>query len=303
MEAAAKTEDERTMLQQDFVRFSALHVASGDVDPLYGVLKHLIQDRDPEGQTEDALTYVAFYSLPSAMRWRARVSGQSPEQWAEPDAYLPTGIERRSLRGGKNMLRHLRDVERLREEHGGLRRWLMRDFQGDPKRDWITLQETTREAWGNGRWAAYKTAEICQKVLGYPVEPSDMGNAGSTGPRRGLELLFGPSTSVMQLDLWGSQLHRRLRGFGVHLDLAEVETCLCDFHSMYQGHYYVGHDIDQMQEQIVAAKLPPEDEVMLWEARAAVLRPEYLGELNGWTGVDKERARQYRDSGEIVSRG
>lgn len=295
-------------LLRDFFTFSRLHVESGDVDPLYPVLRHLIKDEEPEAQVWRTLVYVAFYNLPSALLWQERIGDTHfAGQWNATDAYLPTGVERRSLRGGVNMLRHLQDLARLARLHGGFRNWLTWNFTGDSGADWAQLQRNVAEAWGNGRWAAYKTAEVCQKVLGFPVEPADMGNAGSTGPRKGLELLFGPSQSVGELDAWGGWLHSQLAGNeGVNLDLAEVETCLCDFHSMWHGHYYVGHDIDQLQADTIKAfgngMKDVELEVAIWEARAATLRPEYLGELNGWAGVDKERGAAYRDSGRILAR-
>ena len=36
--------------------------------------------------------------------------------------------------------------------------------------------------------------------------------------------------------------------------IEQVETILCDFHALAEGRYYVGHDIDQMQEQLDRAR-------------------------------------------------
>lgn len=312
-------------LLDDFFAFSRLHMESGDVDPLYPVLKHVLASEPNEDQRAwQALTYVAFYNLPSALRWLrepALVAGPSaglfpgmqrmPRDWDPSRAYLPTGVERRSLRGGVNMVRHLQSVQELAAQHGGYRGWLTHRFEGNPATDWFRLQEAARQAWGNGRWAAYKTAEVAQKVLGLPVEPADMGNAGSTGPRKGLELLFGTSASVAELDAWGNKLMEvGTHSWGILWDLAEVETCLCDFHSMVRGHYYVGHDIDQLQGDVEKAVGEREQASMLaldlmlevYEARASTLRVEYLGEQGGWVGVDKERAGAYKDRGLILAR-
>jgi hypothetical protein len=77
---------------------------------------------------------------------------------------------------------------------------------------------------------------------------------------------------------------------------------LCDFNSTRKGHYYVGHDIDQMLAQIKAAGLSPDDERLLLDIRREVFPADYLGELNGWDGVDKDRRKVYQRTGVIVWR-
>src|SRR5260221_8035979 len=70
---------------------------------------------------------------------------------------------------------------------------------------------------------------------------------------------------------------------------------LCEFHSMAEGRYYPGHDIDLLQEQMLAAQLPAETMHELWAFRRKTFDTPYLGEYMGWSGVDKARNRFYRD--------
>ncbi len=40
----------------------------------------------------------------------------------------------------------------------------------------------------------------------------------------------------------------------------------------------------------------------VWDARAAVLPREYLGEFMGWKGVDHYRSSHYARTGEVIGR-
>lgn len=299
----------REDLIDDFMEFSRLHLESNDIDPLYPVLEHVARDIEPAERIAFTLVYVAFYNLPSAFFWWHR--GQHTVGEARlAAARAPTGTERRALRGGHNMLRHLAALDALAERHGSFEAWLKHRFTGDPAKDWKVLQQTLQEAWGNGRWASYKTAELLLRNHGFPVEPSDMGNEGSTGPRKGLELLYGKQEgpgAVERLDAFGAHLHDLMKGRGLALDLAQVETCVCDFYSATQGRYYIGHDIDGLQEQIEGHPLlADEEKARLMHARSEVLDPAYLGERQwwgGWHGVDKERNKEYARTKRILWRG
>lgn len=287
------------------IRFAELHVASEDIDPMYPVLRHLQRRMDREDALWHSLLYVAFYNVASSQQAYGRYP--SPAQVEGDLARLPTGTERRNLRGGGPLTRHTGVLAELASAHGGAYAWLTHQLVGDPRADWTNVQGTIRQAWGNGRWAAYKTAEVLMKVNGFRLEATDMGNAFSTGPRRGLELFFGRVDGnsywpVAKLDAQGEVLRELLRDHGIELGIEQLETVLCDFHSMHEGRYYVGNDIDLMQGQLEAAELAGADLTAVWLARAAALPNRYLGELRGWSGVDKARATRYLVSGEVVGR-
>jgi len=182
----------------------------------------------------------------------------------------------------------------------------------DPQESWRRLQRLLRQPYGNGRWAAYKTGEILMKVNGYRLEPTDMGNDFSTGPRQGLALFFdvvkgnGPD-ALRELDKQGELLRLTLAyDYGIVLPIEELETALCDFHALTDGRYYVGHDIDSMQEQIqnAAADFRKGGELVeeIWMAREKALPRAYLGEFTGRNGVDRRRLSAYSHTGEILCR-
>lgn len=311
---------------RDFAKFGRHLMESEDIDPLYPVLRHLQQDMDEEQALWHSFLYVAWYNLPSATaafaRYptpRAGVVDLANEGW-------PTGVERRNHRGVSFALaRHLQSY--LAATKRGQARWYregvgthqVTDTQallaGLPKDrfsnqwNWHIVNERLQMLYGNGRWAAYKHCEVLRRVNGMPLEAPDMGHQFSSGPRQGLATLYGDlegqtSAVIAELDRRGLDLQKRLVRRGLVVDIEELETILCNWKSLLKGKYYVGHDIDELQEQIMVANqrglLSDFYTALLFEARAESLPAEYLGEMNGWVGVQKERMVAYRDHGRIL---
>lgn len=293
-----------TSLFQNLLFFSRAQLASFDVDPLYPVLRYLHRGMDHEQALWHSILYVGYYNLASATA--AFLTTPLPKHLSERVARYPTGVERRGFRGGA-ITQHISSLLEWRKVYGGLDAFLREGFGPRPRSNWLILQENLQRVWGNGRWAAYKTGEILQKVHDFPVEPTDMGHAFSSGPRHGLALFYGEvsgntTETISRLDRQGDALLADLRDQGVVMGIEQLETMLCDFHALVQGRYYVGHDIDQFQAQLLASPLPQTSLEPLWDARRNVLPHAYLGELNGWQGVDHARKRIYKQTGRIVTR-
>lgn len=287
-------------LVDDMARFAQWHRASGDIDPAYPVLKHLQRGLDGEAAIWHSLTYVAFYNLASAQT----AFTPDPQRITGEAALLPTGTERRSLRGGTNLTRHVDSLLREATKHGSLTRWLTHRFNGDSRGNWDALRATLGTVWGNGRWATFKTAEVLGTVNGFDVTATDMGNDGSTGPKAGLEMLYGPTPgnsreAVALLDEQGLRAQRALARRNVVMPLEQVETVLCDFHTLAGGRYYVGHDLDAMLEAVNQPWVSERVRRQILEAREASFDRRFLGEFNGWTGVRKDLRRLYRDQGQL----
>ena len=279
----------------DLATFARWQVASGDMDPVYPVLGALA-DRwglDPAQRVRAVLLYVAYYDLPSAVcAWHA-----GNGTWDLPHYALsfPCGTERRGHRDPRKLAAHLAALPAAEEALGA-------PLDNDPRAAWVQVQGRLREVWGNGRWAAYKTGEMLATVCGGPLAPTDAGHEFSTGPRHGLELLDpraripgnGPAV-VATLNALTDELVAELG-----LPVEQVETVLCDFHSLARGRYYVGHDIDLMWGQIRAhPELTPAEEAELRDARLRAFHPFWLGEVGGWGGVRPALRPLYRDQGAV----
>lgn len=121
------------------------------------------------------------------------------------------------------------------------------------------------------------------------------------------------------------QLIATLTDRGFQATPATCKTTLVQFRQMFKGRYYPGHDID-----LAAARLKAADDILLgwdtlrpfdgsaaavrrghqlleaaWHARAIAFPLSYLGEREQPPRlcVDRERARLYRDTGTIATRG
>jgi len=280
--------------------FACRLIASEDIDPVYPVLRGLFA-LEPErfsgaaGQAgEEArlwllALYLAYYHVPSALAaFRCQ-----PVPGLPPGAHRwPRATERRGLRAAPALTSHLADYARRTAPRQ--QAWLTAGWEpgagastANYERFWLRAQEV----WGNGRWAAFKWAELLKKVLGYPLAAPDMRLKFCSGPRACLEHLYGcPGASTETLDGCGADCWRRLGFRGVPVeDWEALETVLCNYHSALAGRYYVGHDIDELQGQVDKARatglLTSEDADLLWRARAAALPPGYLGEQQGWRGL------------------
>lgn len=305
----------------DLLKFAKHLKRSEDIDPIYPVLRelHSMHGLSEEEALWHSFLYVAWYNLPvshavfalaseprSKLAYKGRIT-KFAKTW-------PTGIERRSNRGGK-VFQHIEAFCQV-TDHTSLAEWFRNGFIEAPtlaKREanWRMINERLQAVWGNGRWAAYKHCEVLRRVHDFPVEAPDMGHRFSSGPRKGLATLYGElegqgEAVIAVLDAQGRHLQERLYHMGLGLDVEELETVLCNWKSLLGGKYYVGHDIDEMQEQIeVASERGLLDDRLreeLYEARRRALPRHYLGEENGWEGVQKKRMISFRDRRKVVVR-
>lgn len=293
----------------DFVAFAGPHVATGDVDPVYPVLREFFRASGftAEQQVWRLLLYVTWYDLGSTVRaWRLAPDPRGL-LYAEVHGW-PTGVERRGHRGAGALeaLRHIGEALAYARAAGGFAAW-MREAAARGGRDgWRNVMTAFQRLHSAGPWAAYKFADLLAHVCGYPIEAHTVFGTGS-GPARALAWLAAeplpgvkePAAREATAETLLAECRRRGVGFS---GLDQLETSLCDFNSLRSGRYYVGHDIDQMQGQLHAIDDGRSPMPELFAARAAALPREYLGEAGGWDGVDKERCRAYADGGLIVLR-
>jgi hypothetical protein len=297
----------------DYLRWHHAQVQTGDIDPVYPVLRALADEWQltHEERLWLCVLHVVWYHPGSTLTAfdvapTLRELPATPEHLAHAGlTTLPTGTERRGHRATPPLVRHLLALPRVFD--GGIAPWVddtIAPYAGEPTLAWEALNNHLDAVPGNGRWAAYKLAEMWQKVADVPVQAANAGHKYSSGPRKGLADLYPRRVTLddqspyalARLDRLTDDLARQLG----ESDIALVETSLCDFHSLVSGHYYLGHDIDAMQEAWshprVARHIPPD----AWEARHAAFPHHLLGELRGWQGIRRDRTRAYRDSGELI---
>jgi hypothetical protein len=305
--------------EQAWIRFAGQMMETRDIDPIYPVLKAL-NERDASVAggnlfTEEdtlwrTLCYTALYHLGASevlwdATWEELAYEGSIDSALTEGLASKAGIERRGLRSHALLERHLASLLDKRERFGSFGSWLRTGHVGDPREDWRRTLVSLEAVAFNGRWASFKTCDILVETHGWPLEAPDAGHRFSSGPRHGLGQLFDDgimpwaqsedlpvhtdqsNEAIEQLDFLTSRVQRDLWAEGVPVKVAEVETLLCNWHALRHGHYYVGHDIDEMLERVLWV---PESHIRdrLLEARRAALPVQMLGEVQGWAGRRRE---------------
>ena len=292
-------------LWADYAQFHEAQTQSRDMDPAYPVLKWFADSLDRESGLWLTFLFVGYYHMGSALK--AFSLHPSPTVPGQDTLKLPIAQPRRSHRATLRFAQHLDSLCAKTEQHGGLGAWLdSATTSQDPLENWKTLNDELTTVRGNGRWAAYKTAEILMKSHQFNLAAPDMGNANSSGPRKGLGLFFpglpqgNSPAEIAQLDQLSQKVVDYLQGKTSQVSIETAETSLCDFYAMNKGRYYVGIDIDEMQEQLL--RVPSDLTHLAFKARYETLPHEYLGELNGWEGIDKSRKSVYSTTRQIALR-
>lgn len=280
----------------DFCKFANLHVTSGDVDPMYPVLRNVYEwDRlSPEIKLWRTLLYVTWYHVGTAeFMW----TGIPAPRLVHPDEVegLATGIERRGFRGNTKAANFINDALNLNLfGKKGLLGWL--EFKGPL--GWRYARQAFEGLRGAGPWASYKWADLLLNVVGVPILADEIGIGGggkTAGPIPGLAYVTGEPLNecIWDPNVWRTLFNQCLM-LGVPFQgVDQLETSLCDFNSLVKGRYYVGHDIDMQMEQLKGCHNK------FWEARARSFEPKWLGEIGGWNGVRKSLKTTYRDKGVI----
>lgn len=288
----------------DVAVFAAAMLDSRDLDPAYPVLRYLGEQAAP-GDEESRLwltyLYLTYYNLTSALVAHQACPHPTVDLPPVLDE-LPTGTERRGLRGGK-VRRHLHGY--LSATSGGPAAYWKRALRRiEPlERGW-ELAGLCEAIPGNGRWASYKWGDLMRYVHDWPVDADGIDAKNASGPVDGLAVITGwPAAELRRDPSRAEALARRLQdelsARDVTTRIDQVETLLCDYKSLAKGQYYVGHDIDLMQAH---TRAHPQAGPRVIQARRHALPRRYLGEENGWDGVDPARKRVYQATGRIVTR-
>jgi hypothetical protein len=283
-----------------FVEFSKRQLSSGDIDPMYPVLREVYAKEEVDLETAlwRTFLYVTWYNVGSAeLAWK-----RYPSPARLDTIRLPTGTERRAFRGNDLAQVHVNAMyEAVFRPHRSLSAWVRVCVGEGGERGWRSVRSSFQSIPYGGHWSSYKWADLLKNVHGYAITADDIGVGGggeSAGPIPGMVTLTGENWKRCARDVGlQKELLAETRKRGVAFSgLDQLETCLCDYNSLTHGRYYVGHDIDDQQTKLESSG----SSEVFWAARKAVFAPRYLGELSGWSGVRKDRKRAFVDRGELV---
>lgn len=304
----------------DFLKFSQIQYNCLDYDPFHPMIQHFTKNMSDEKGLWLSTLYMAYYNMGSA--YIAFKNTPVLTDLSKDMEKLPIGVQRRNLRAPGLMGKYFHLFNKQVKHFGSIRTLLTHNFTDDLEKNWLTLMDNLNSVWGNGRWSSYTLGELYHKANNIPVIPCDIMNDGSSGPRAGLQYVMGevPFTDkkdvLIKLDAKADELFDIMKGkiktkipylSKNHLDHAMMESELCDFNSLRKGRYYVGRDVDRMQERInkadsVCKELGIDRKPIkkLWKAREELFDHRYLGELNGWDGRTKYANHFYKKHGKIA---
>lgn len=255
-------------------QFGTSLLKSGDLDPVYLAVNGAIKDAATKRRL--CLAYLCFYSLGFAA-WCSEKKGvafwDAMKVAAENTKPCPQHISGRWPRAAER--RHFRGaqatdaVAELSFRYKKPEEFCEYVFAGLPT--FQTVSERTKEHRGFGDWVSFKTADLGERVLGYPVDFSNCELGIYKDPRQGAALaraqMLGETAAgsiarkAWEDDISDEQLretlayyikaYRKFKAPPLYdrpVNVQEIETCWCKGKSYSKGHYWVGKDIHEISE-------------------------------------------------------
>lgn len=246
-----KAKKERPLMEGHLsvLKFGKVMLETNDLDPIYVMLHASGMPKDQLKRW--ILAYVCYYNAGVAS-FCSEVSGD--KFWARlrkgHDDKWPRGAERRHFRGGTSdyVTSWLPKTYATPEE--------AIDFLVGKKSERKFSQVIARvKTWKYfGPWVAFKIADLIDRVLGYPVDFSDCRLDIYDTPKKGAELVIKLYNKDSDMNGVIDRLEKHFSAFKAPpfydrpVNVQEIETILCKFHSHTHGHYPVGKDTKEIAE-------------------------------------------------------
>lgn len=167
-----------------------------------------------------------------------------------------------------------------------------------------------------GRFSAYLYLETAAWLLDIPVINADMDWENGATATSGLMHIYGYDEAAEDYDktrkLKPPFTHEYMQKMVMPVlsairaangddNITKVETSLCAYRKLFKGTRYNGYYIDRMLEEIISMKGNyPEISQELLEIRCKIFPSKFLGEINGWQGIRKDKKHEYQRTGIIT---
>ncbi len=233
-------------------------IRTGDLDPIYIALNAM---RLPVVERNRwLLAYVCYYhagfacyatEAPDTSAYWARLAQAAFNDPDRPTPFgerWPRGSERRHTRGdiAKRM------VAELSAEYGDSPEGFIPRVNDETCRDVI---KKVRVHYNFGPWIAFKVADLLDRCCGSRVDFSDADIFLFDSPKEAAELIRSERGLANHNDVM-TMLRVAFSGMLAPPDYqrpignAEVETVLCKWKSHINGHYPMGHDIEEIRRGV-----------------------------------------------------
>lgn len=238
-----------------FQNFSAGLIKTRDLDPDYLVMKAVVQEKGLNPNEVLGWIILKCFVYNTVAEYKILFEGKPL------DGYTNYGQERvKNKRNTAKQMPKLTEGFKVPERVLDGAIWEYSDFKAH-----VTSFP------GMGDWGAWKMADLLERVMGLPISFANVDfRTAYKFPLKGLCRVNGES------DLYVSQLsddlvyHSFMRACVLQLgpvnemeapggrrviNIQEIETCLCKYHSFLGGHYRVGHDILSLMRRMEQNKI------------------------------------------------
>jgi len=295
-------------LHKNFEVYSRALIESRDVDPVYPLVERIIEHYGFEPEWF-IFCYQGFYNLESGiemckvMPTRNDWKPKKFKKMRKKGILTKFGMERRGTqRRVENQINMFSAVVSWLCEWDGIGRTIGIEIENKEFRESIELMPNF------GSWSAYKISELFEKSLGYDMlELTDLGLedknfSRNDGPLGGLRWLFdkgrGDEDSCFNFSENKKTWLKIFNEFGDELskawkvDVGEVETCLCKYHKLHTGKYWIGHDI----AEFIHLK-----DYFGNELFEKLMNGLFNSELYDYNEFPKDKKKIYKETGEILN--
>lgn len=240
-------------MYKDFELYSRALIESNDVDPVYPLVRDIIDHYGFEPEWF-VFCYVGFYSLESGIKMCKEMP--SVDDWDE-EKFRHLRLTKHLHHFNHERRGTCRNIDNQVNMFKRIKLWFEELQEGQFYNGEINNHSFRKEVMSlpfHGDWASYKIAELFEKSLGCKeLEIPDLGLEGkrpnkNDGPVGGLRWLYGRDHEYTEdiFPVWNRFGEALAKAWGV--DMGKVETCLCKWHKMMTGKYWVGHDVAEFIE-------------------------------------------------------
>lgn len=256
-----------------FQNFSAALISSGDLDPDYLVLKEIAKQHN--FSKEETLNWILhkLFIYDTASEYKVIFQGADIER-------VRLGAERRKNK--QNTVKQLNAV--LEGFHLPAPVW-----NGEADYPYSAFKADVTKFAGIGDWAAWKLADLLENVMGIKINFNNVDfRSAYQFPLKGLCRVNDEAddyVSKLSDDLtYNVFMHCAIKQLGFvndfvtpcgqrKINMQEIETCLCKYHSYLSGHYKIGQDSRHLVERFAQEKIRlPENIVKHFEQNGFITK-------------------------------
>lgn len=252
-------------------------IESQDLDPVYTMLHHAKPSKFDRGKIglwpaelcEYVIAYLMFYHCGTASWIVDQLNFWQAALEAARTAKHPRSSERRHFRGEAAVKAVL-----ALQAHNLTCSELINSLESrnGAKTQLQDVVARVKQWRGFGDWAAFKVADICERLGLLEVEfsPMDIFNMYDS-PRKGADLV-AEQLGIPETGKYIRVYNRLIKNLG-HLkapprfertiNIQEIETILCKFKSHVDGHYEVGKDIKEVHHGLLKYEYTPTAKLLL----------------------------------------